>query len=46
MRQQEGPRQLLKILTWTIRLELSWAGEPVYDGDQPIGYVTKCRVWI
>jgi glycine cleavage system aminomethyltransferase T len=40
-RRDEGPRQLLKVLTLDDPTRVVMGNEPVYDGNRPIGYVTS-----
>lgn len=40
-RKQDGPRHLLKILTLDDPSRVVMGNEPVYDGDEPVGYVTS-----
>ena len=40
-RREDGPRQLLKILTLDDPTRVVMGNEPVYGGDEPVGYVTS-----
>ncbi len=40
-RKEEGPRRLLRILTLDDPSRVVMGNEPVYDGDEPVGFVTS-----